>query len=108
MKAASRAQARQYARALLELAEERAGPEPLRLRGELRQLVTLLERPDLRSAMTHPGVDSASRRRALAAIVESAGASELLVRLVDLLASRDHLLLLPPLAEVYGANLPLT
>jgi F-type H+-transporting ATPase subunit delta len=99
----SRGQARQYARALLELAEERGGDEPLGLRDELRQLAALVEEPVLRTAITHPGVDSDSRRRALVAIVESAGASELLVRVVALLAGRGHLSLLPALGEVYGA-----
>lgn len=103
MRAASRTQARHYARALLELAEARGGDEPLRLRGELRQLAALVEEPGLRTAITHPAVDSESRRRALVAIVEGAGASELLVRLVDLIATRDHLSLLPSLAEVFGA-----
>ncbi len=104
MRKVSRAQARQYARALLELAEERGGDEPIRLRGELRQLATLVEEhPGLRTAIERPGVDMESRRRALVAIVESGGASELLTRLVGLLAARDQLFLLPTLAEVYGA-----
>jgi F-type H+-transporting ATPase subunit delta len=103
VRALSRAQARQYARALLELAEERGGKEPLQLRDELRQLAALVEEPRLHSAITHPGVDSESRRRALVAVVESAGASELLVRLVDLLAGRNQVSLLPSVADVYAA-----
>jgi F-type H+-transporting ATPase subunit delta len=104
LKGVPRAQARQYARALLELAEERGADEPLRLRDELRQLTVLVEQhPELRAAVGRPGVDSESRRRALVAIAESGGASELLVRLVGLLAARDHLSLLTPLAEIYGA-----
>jgi F-type H+-transporting ATPase subunit delta len=87
------------------LAEDRGGGEPLRLRGELRQLAALVEeQPRLRSATTHPGVGAESRRRAFVAIAETGGASELLVRLVDLLAARGHLSLLPDLAEVYGAR----
>ena len=104
MKDASRAEARQYARALLGLAGERAGDEPLRLRDELRQLATLVEQhPELRAALEHPGVDPESRRRVLVAIAESGGASELLVRLVGLLGARDHLHLLASIAEVYAA-----
>jgi F-type H+-transporting ATPase subunit delta len=104
MRAVSRGQARQYARALFRLAEDRGGDAPLRLRGELRQLAALVEEhPGLRTAIAHPGVDPESRRRALVAIAESGGASALLVRLVGLLAARDHLSLLPTLAEVYGA-----
>jgi F-type H+-transporting ATPase subunit delta len=102
--AISRGQARQYARALLELAEERGGEEPLRLRSELRQIATHIEQhPEIRTAVEHPGVDAASRRRALETIAESGGASELLVRLVGLLAARGHLPLLAPLAEIFGA-----
>jgi F-type H+-transporting ATPase subunit delta len=104
LKGPSRAQARQYARALLGLAEERGGDEPLRVRGELRQLANLVaQHPGLRAAVDHPGVDVESRRRALVAIAERGGASELLVRVVGLLAARGHLALLAPLAESYGA-----
>jgi F-type H+-transporting ATPase subunit delta len=100
----SRAQARQYARALLELAEARGGDEPLLVRSELRQLATLFaQHPHLRAALEHPGVNPESRRRAVVAVAESAGASDLLVRVVGLLAARDHLRLLAPLAEVFGA-----
>jgi F-type H+-transporting ATPase subunit delta len=100
----SRAQARQYARALLPLAEERGRDEPLRLRDELRQLATLVEQhPGLRAAIERPGVDAESRSRALVALVESGGGSELLERLVGFLAARDHLSLLPVLAEAFGA-----
>ena len=100
----SRAQAQQYARAVLVLAEERGGEEPIRLRGELRQIATHVERhPVLRAAIEHPGIDSESRGRALVAVVESGGASELLTRLVGLLTARDHLSLLPALAEIYAA-----
>ena len=100
----SRAQAQQYARALLVLAEERGGEEPIRLRGELRQIAIHVERhPVLRAVVEHPGIDTESRGRALVAVLESGGASELLARLVGLLAARDHLSLLPALAEIYAA-----
>jgi F-type H+-transporting ATPase subunit delta len=88
----------------LTVAEERGGDEPLRVRDELRQLAALVEQhSELRAAVGRPGVDSEARRRALVAIAESGGASELLVRLVGLLAARGHLSLLTALAEVYGA-----
>jgi F-type H+-transporting ATPase subunit delta len=99
----SRAQARQYARALLGMAGERGGDEPLRLRGELRQLARLLERHgELRTALVRPGVDSESRRRTLVAIAEGAGASKVLAALAGVLAARDQLSLLPAIAEAYG------
>jgi len=99
----SRSQARQYARALLVVAEERGEDEPLRLRTELRQLSTLTgEHRGLRAALDARGVTLADRGRALAAIAEGAGASPLVPRLLGVLAKNDHLSLLPALADAYG------
>lgn len=103
MRDASRRQARQYARALLAVAEERGEDAALRLRAELRELSTLMRTyPGLRATLDGPGVNLADRGRALAAVVDHAGASPLLSRLLGVLATRDHLSLLPSLAEVYG------
>ena len=103
MRDVSRSQARQYARALLTVAEERGGDEALRLRGELRELSTLTgKHRALRAALDARGVTLEDRGRALAAIADSAGASPLLSRLLGVLATRDHLSLLPSLAEVYA------
>lgn len=103
MRDVSRSQARQYARALLAVAEERGEDEALRLRDELRQLSAQVGRhPVLRAALGGRGVTLADRGRVLAAIAESAGASPLLSRLLDVLATRDHLALVPALAEVYA------
>jgi F-type H+-transporting ATPase subunit delta len=99
----SRRQARQYARALLEVAEEQGADEALRIRNELREFAALVgEDPRLRAAFDARGVTLADRGRALAAIADGAGASRLLSRLLDVLASRDHLSLLPAVAEIYG------
>ncbi len=103
MRVVSRRQARQYARALLEVAEEQGGDEALRIRGELRALATFTgEHLGLRAALDARGVTLADRGRALAAIADSGGASPLLSRLLVVLATHDHLSLLPALAEVYG------
>lgn len=103
MRAVSRAQARHYARALLGMAGERGGDEALGLRGELRQLASLLEQHrELRTGLARPGLDSESRRRTLVAIAEGTGASRLLVALAGILAARDQLSLLPAIAEDYG------
>jgi F-type H+-transporting ATPase subunit delta len=100
---ASRGQARQYARALLVLAEEQGGDESLRIRDELRELAALTGRHRaLRAALGARGVTLAARGRALSAIAEGAGASPLLSRLLGVLATRDHLRLLPALAEIYA------
>jgi F-type H+-transporting ATPase subunit delta len=100
---ASRSQARQYARALLAVAQERGGDEPLRLRTELREFSRLTEEhPGLGLALEARGVTLDDRGRALAAIADSAGASPLVSRLLGVLATHDHLSLLPSLAEVYA------
>jgi F-type H+-transporting ATPase subunit delta len=103
MRGSSRRQARQYARALLEVAGEQGDDEALRIRGELRTLAALPgSHPGLRAALDAPGVTLAARARALGAIAEGAGASPLLPRLLGVLATHDHLSLLPVVAEVYG------
>jgi F-type H+-transporting ATPase subunit delta len=101
----SRGQARDYARALLQVAEARDGEEgaALALRGELRELLALLDgHPELRAALGSAGVTLPARGRVLAALAKEAGASVTLQRLVRLLAERDHLALLPELVEVYA------
>ena len=103
MRGVSRSQARQYARALLTVAQEQGGDQALRLRDELRQLSALTgTHPGLRAALDARGVTLADRGRALAAIAEVAGASPLVPRLLGLLARKDHLSLLPALADTYA------
>jgi F-type H+-transporting ATPase subunit delta len=98
-----RALARRYARALF-AAAEREGPDvPLALRDELCAFAPLVTgHAELRRALLRPGLGAEPRRRVLAALAERAGASVLLGRLVELLASRDRALLLPDLAEAYA------
>jgi F-type H+-transporting ATPase subunit delta len=99
----SLALARRYARALLEVADREEGGVALALRDELRAFAALVwGHPALRRALLNPGLGSERRRRALAALAERAGASTLLRRLVDLLAARDRVALLPEVADAYG------
>jgi F-type H+-transporting ATPase subunit delta len=94
-----RALARRYARALLEV----AGGEALALRDEIRVLgAATVGHPQLHRALLDPALGSERRRRLLAAVAERAGASVLLRRLLDLLASRDRVALLPGVVEEYG------
>ena len=103
MRDVSRGQARQYARALLVVAEEQGGDEALRIRDELREFAKLRgTQPSLRAALEARGVTLADRGRALAAIANAAGASPLVARLVEVMATRDDLEHLPALASVYG------
>jgi len=99
----SRSQARQYARALHEVAEERGGDEAIRIRDELREFARLRgKHRSLRAALDARGVTLADRGRALAAIADEAGASPLVSRILDVMATRDDLSQLPALADVYG------
>jgi F-type H+-transporting ATPase subunit delta len=96
---APRALARRYARALLDV----AGDEALALRDEIRTFGRLVEgHPALRRVLLHRALGEDPRRRVLVAVAEQAGASALLRRLVDLLASRDRLSLLPDVVEAYA------
>ena len=58
--------------------------------------------PELGAALLHPGVGAEQKQRLLAALAERAGATELLRRLLDLLAARDRIALLPDVVEAYA------
>ena len=100
MRGASRGVARRYARALFEVAEGRA----VALRAELEAAdKALRESPELRQALRHPAL-SADRKKAIVARVFQA-ASPLVVRALELLATRGRLPLLPVVAEEYALAL---
>jgi len=95
--------ARRYARALFDAAARQDPDGPLALRDELRAFAPLLTgHAELRQALLHPGLGAEPRRRVLAALADRAGASVLLRRLVELLASRDRVVLLPDVVEAYA------
>jgi F-type H+-transporting ATPase subunit delta len=99
----SLALARRYARALLEVAGREGEAAALALRDELRAFAPLVwGHPGLRRALLHPGLGTDRRRGALAALAQKAGASTLLRRLLDLLAARDRVALLPEVVEAYA------
>lgn len=95
--------ARRYARALFDAAA-RQGPEvPLALRDELRAFVPVLTgHAELSHALQQPGLGAEQRRSVLAALADRAGASVLLRKLVELLASRDRGALFPDVVEAYA------
>lgn len=102
----SRALARRYARALLDVAAEEGKDAAGRLKVELRALAAILEaHPGLRQASEDPRVRPESRRRVLGAIAETMGLSPLARKLLDVLADRDRVLLLPALAETYAEQM---
>ncbi len=106
MRGATRALARRYARALLDVASTQGPQGSGQLRGELQDFSRLLEADqELHSALLHPALGPERRRRLVAAVAKSAGGSPLLCRLLELLARSDRLALLPELAEAYGEQL---
>ncbi len=103
MTGTSRPLARRYARALLDVGGRQGREAALALRDELRGFAALVSgHAELRRALVHPGLGAEERRRVLSAVAEKAGTSDLLRRLVDLLAVRDRLSLLPDVAEAYA------
>jgi F-type H+-transporting ATPase subunit delta len=107
VKAQPRNLARRYARALLDVAAADADRDaPQQLRAELAGFARLLEtNGELARALAHPGLRPENRRKVLAAVARKAGASALLVRLLELLAARGRLELLPALHEAYAEQL---
>ena len=103
MSDAPRALARRYGRALLDVAGREGRAAALALRDELRGFVALVSgHAGLHRALRHPGLSAEPRRRLLSAVAAQAGATPLLRRLLDLLASRERLSLLPDVAEAYA------
>lgn len=100
MKPAQAGAARRYARALLDVVLEKG--DPARMREELKTLAGLLrEQKPLALALGHPALGAERRRALVRAILQGSGASELLGRLMDLLAGRGRLGLLPAIAVAY-------
>jgi F-type H+-transporting ATPase subunit delta len=75
----------------------------LALREELRAFAPILAgHPELGAALLHPGVAAEQKQRLLEALADRAGATELLRRLLALLAARDRIALLPDVVEAYA------
>ncbi len=98
--------ARRYARALYEVAAAEGDAVAQRMKGELVALDALLAgHPQLAEALASPAFPAEARERVLRAVVERAGGSALLVRLVALLASRERVALLGAIGEAYAERL---
>ena len=99
MKGASRGVARRYARALFEVADAE-GRAPA-VRAELEAAVAELhEHAELQRALNHPTLAQERKKAVVAAVF--GGASPLVVRGLELLATRGRLPLLPAVAEEYA------
>jgi F-type H+-transporting ATPase subunit delta len=101
---AAQGSARRYARALLGLALERN--EADRLREELRQVVEAIRsHRELQVALEHPAVATTKKRQLVSAVFGRDKTPSLAVRLLDLLAQRDRMDLLPAIEEAYRSQL---
>ena len=102
LKEQPRALARRYAKALLDVARAQ-GARPAALEQELRGLVRLIDGSfELRSALSLPTLRAEARLRLVRALAEAGKGSPLLRLLLELLAERDRLALLPALAEEFA------
>lgn len=100
-----RAVATRYARALLEVSLQDGDPD--RVERELREFEKLLaEHPTLGRALLSPAISSVRKRAIVSALVERGGdLSPIVMRLLQMLAERDILGLVPELVEVYRERL---
>jgi F-type H+-transporting ATPase subunit delta len=75
----------------------------LALRDELRTLAPVLAgHAELRAALQHPGLGAEQKKRLVEALAGRAAASALARRLLDLLADRGRIALLPDVVEAYA------
>ena len=100
-----RAAATKYARALLEVSLQDGDPD--RVERELGEFARLLaEHQTLGRALLNPAVSPARKRAVVSGVAErSGGQSPVVVRLLQMLAERGRLGLVPALLEVYRERL---
>lgn len=95
--------ARRYARALLDVADAQGAGKALELRDELRGFASQLDaHAGLRRALAQPTLGTEAKRKIVTALAEAAQASPIVLKLVELLASRDRLGLLGAVAVAYA------
>jgi len=87
--------ARRYARALFDVADAKGGAAALELRGEGAQL-------DAHAGLRQPTLGAEAKRKIVIALAQAAQASPIVLKLVELLASRDRLGLLGDVAAAYA------
>ena len=92
--------ARRYARALLDVANQKGQAEAVR--AELAEMVAVIgAHDDLKALLANPAVSAERKRKLVAAVAARAKASDLLTRLLTLMGERDRLELLPMVATAY-------
>lgn len=96
--------AARYSKALFELADENKALDEVA--GDLQALKQLLaESDDLRRLVRSPVISRAEQGRAMTALLERAGASDLTRRFIGLVAANRRLFALPGMIEGYLAEL---
>lgn len=94
--------ARHYARAALEIARAQGGSAPATTGEELRAVAALVStEPAVRELMQPRGLTDEARRRQAGALAAAAKLTPLTARVLELMAARDHLALVPALAAEY-------
>jgi F-type H+-transporting ATPase subunit delta len=99
-----RASATRYAKALLEVAA--AESDPARVEQDLAGIVSAITaHAELRQALTSPTVPGQARRGLVGALGERMGVAAPLAKLLQMLAERGRLELLPEILQVYRERL---
>jgi F-type H+-transporting ATPase subunit delta len=100
----ARGSAARYARALLDVGVKEASAE--RMEQELASVHDLLTRhPDLWRVLTNPAIPVVAKRGVVQDLVQRAAPSRPVGRLLQMLADRDRLVLLPDVLAVYQERL---
>lgn len=92
--------ARRYARALLDVARERADPAAVR-RALDAAAAAVTEHAELHAVLTHPAVGAEKKRAVVAAVFGRGDA--LVLRLLEILVDGNRVALLPAIARAYAA-----
>ncbi len=100
----TRASAARYARALLDVVIKEGNPE--QVEQELATFAGLMtQNPPLQSALTNPAVPVTGKRGLVKELAARLNLSPPLAKLLQLLADRDRLVLVPDLLDVYKDRL---
>jgi F-type H+-transporting ATPase subunit delta len=103
MRGVSRALARRYARALLDVSERNpTDGAPQAVRDELTGLRSLLaEHKDLSGVLQNPALPAEAKKKVVAAVARQTKIQPVVHRLMEMLAARDRIALLPAIAEAF-------
>jgi F-type H+-transporting ATPase subunit delta len=98
-----RTSATRYAKALLDVAIRES--DPAQIERDLGSVVRAMQHPDIQRVIASSGIPEHVRINVVRAIAEKAGVQPPVAKLLNMLAERRRLELLPDLLEVYGERL---